>query len=446
VSFRLLRLLTLALVLCVANAAAAQQTPPSPDANRPVDSPRASRRSSVQDADGDHGWTVGFNSVIFGTFNRQGGLRGDTEVVSQNWAMAMATRRAGRGVLTVSGMLSAEPFTAPNPGYSALFQQGEAYRGLQITDHQHPHDLLMQLSATWRVRVGEHYGVTLAGGPQGEATLGPVAFMHRPSSFENPTAPLSHHIFDSTHISSGALLAGVDRGPVSVEASWFRGREPDENRYDLDTGRLDSWATRVWVRPGREWTIQASHGRLHEPEQLEPGDQRRTSASASWLRERGANFTAVTAALGRNQRTYSRVRAALVEFTHHRGRTSVYGRFEDLTVETEILLFPEIVHQPHPGELVDPIRTMTGGAVRDVANVRGFKVGIGGDVSIYRVPPLLQFTHAARPVSFHLFVRVRPPMRGGRMWNMTMGRPMGSHDGMSGHRDMTHQHPSDQSR
>ena len=116
------------------------------------------------------------------------------------------------------------------------------------------------------------------------------------------------------------LMVGIDRGPFALEGSWFRGREPDENRYDLDTGRPDSWSTRLWFRPGREWTIQGSHGFLHEPEQLEPGDQRRTNASISWFRQ-GQNFTAVTAAVGRNVRPFSTVRALLLELTRQFGRT-----------------------------------------------------------------------------------------------------------------------------
>jgi hypothetical protein len=335
-------------------------------------------------------------------------------------------------------MVSAEPATAANPGYSEIFQVGEAYQGLQITDHQHPHDLLMQLSAAWRVPVGHKWGFTLAGGPRGEAALGPVAFMHRPSSSENPTAPLSHHMFDSTHISTGVLLAGVDRGPFALEGSWFRGREPDENRYDLELGALDSWSTRLWYRPAPRWTMQASYGFLHEPEELEPGDQKRINASVSWLRQSPSGFTAVTAAVGRNERPFSTLHALLFELTHQAGRTFVYGRFEDLTVETEILLFPQIVHRPHPGELVDPVGMLTAGAVRDVADIRGFKIGVGGDVAFSRVPDILQFTHGEHPTSFHLFVRVRPPARGGRMWNMTMGEPMSGHEheGMTGHEGM----------
>jgi hypothetical protein len=374
-------------------------------------------------------WNTAWDGQAFVTFNRQGGSRGETEVRSQNWLMGMAARPLGLGTLTLSGMVSAEPLTVGLAGYSEILQEGEAYHGLQVTDHQHPHDLLMQAAAAWRVPVGERTALTFAAAPAGEAPLGPVAFMHRPSSAENPVAPLSHHIFDSTHLVAGVVLARVDRGPVSVEGSVFRGREPDEDRYDVDLGALDSWSTRVWVRPGPAWTIQASYGFLHEPEQLEPGNQKRANATVSWFQQRGASYTAITAGAGLTDRPYSRVHAAFVEATHYAGRTSFFGRFEDLTVETEILLFPEIVHRPHPGELVDPIRAFTGGTVRDVARMKALSLGIGADVTFYRLPPLLQITHDAHPVSVHVFLRMARSSLADRMWNATMA----GHATMPGH-------------
>lgn len=84
--------------------------------------------------------------------------------------------------------------------------------------------------------------------------------------------------------------------------------------------------------------------------------------------------------------------------------------------------------------LVDPVRALSVGAVRDVVDVRGFTVGLGGDLVFYGVPELLQFTHGTRVRSVHLFVRVRPPSRGRRMWNMTMGQPMGDMAQASHHR------------
>ena len=427
-------LCSLALCTFVASSSKAGQTavPRSiaAEANSVVASDQTpSSQEHVHGAPSD--WSLGLDGVTFATFDGQGGRRGETQFNAQNWFMAMGMGRLPLGTLTLSAGLSAEPFTVGKAGYSEIFQVGEAFHNLQVTDRQHPHDLVMQLAGAWRVPIGKQVSYTLAGGVVGEPALGPVAFIHRASSSENPAAPLSHHIFDSTHITTGVVTMGADRGPFAIEGSVFRGREPDEDRYDVDFGALDSWSARVWFRPASEWAIQGSHGYLHEPEQLEPGDQRRTNGSVSWLRERGSNFLAATAAVGRNARRFSTVRALLLEITGTSGRTSLYGRFEALTVETEILLFPQIVHRPHPGELVDPLRELTSGIVRDVADIHGFRVGIGGDVVFYGVPDFLKLTHDPHPASYHVFVRVRPPARGGRMWNMTMGQPMG--DSTNGH-------------
>jgi hypothetical protein len=334
----------------------------------------------------------------------------------------MASRDLGPGSFQATGMISLEPLTAPGSGYSQIFQVGEAYKNLQITDHQHPHDLLMQLSAGWRLPLGQSASVTAVGALVGEPALGPVAFMHRASAAENPTAPLAHHIFDSTHIANGVVLGRLDWGITSFESSVFRGRESDEHRFDLDLGALDSWSVRAWLRPTSSWMIQASHGFLEEPEALEPGDQRRSSASASWSRHLATGFTAVTFAAGRNRRPFSTVDSALLEGTHKRGPWSWYGRFERTEVETEILLFPNILHVPHPGELVDTVQAFTLGSVRDVVTFRGLVLGAGGDVTFYGVPELLRNTHDTRPVSFHVFLRVSRSDLSRRMWDMTMAQ------------------------
>lgn len=373
------------------------------------------------------GWTGAWDGVVFGTFNQQGGHRGETEFRSQNWLMGTASRGLGPGSLGFTGMFSMEPLTAPGLGFSEIFQVGEAYQGLQITDHQHPHDVFMQLASSWSVPLGAQTRVTVSGALVGEPALGPVTFMHRASSAENPMAPLAHHIFDSTHMSSSVILGRVDIGIVSVEGSAFHGREPDEHHYNLEFGALDSWSARVWLRPASGWLLQASHGFLEEPEALEPGDQRRTNVSASWSRHRDSGFTAVTAALGRNRRPYSTLDSFLIEGTHKFGRSSVYARFENTEVETEILLFPQIVHVPHPGELVDAVQATTIGSVRDVFTVRPLVFGAGGAVTFYGVPALLQNTHSEHPVSFQVFVRIARADLTRRMWDMTMAQHAGGH-------------------
>jgi hypothetical protein len=367
------------------------------------------------------GWHVMHDGVVFLNFNRQGGPRGDTELKSQNWWMSMFSRQAGPGHLTLSAMLSLDPLTVGDEGYALLFQAGETYQGRPLIDRQHPHDFLMQLAAVWRLPLTDRLNLTLAGAPVGEPALGPVAFMHRRSAAENPSAPLGHHSFDSTHIAMGVITAALDSGPWMVETSVFHGAEPDEDRWDLmDPGPLDSIAVRGWYHHGTAWTFQASHGFLKDPEAFEPGDVRRTTLSASWEIERGTDFTAATLALGRNTKHGSGYNAFLLEGTQRRGHNSFYGRLESLHVETELLLTGEPHHGDDHAPRRDTVIALTLGGVREVWSWNGLDLGIGGDVTFYGVPDALAPTHGSRPVSFHVFGRLRPPARWGRMWNQIM--------------------------
>ncbi len=369
-----------------------------------------------------------WDGVVFATYNQQGGPRGEKDVRSQNWFMGMASRQLGSSTLTVSTMFSLEPLTVGRRGYSEIFQHGEAYDGLPITDRQHPHDLFMQLSAAWRYPMSNRAGFTLAGGLVGSPAFGPPAYPHRASASENPIAPLSHHTVDSTHIAMGVVTAGFDWRPFQFEASIFQGAEPDDRRYDLDLGRLDSAAGRVWWRAGSEWTIQGSYAFLHEPELLEPGNQKRQSVSIGWMRERRNGLTAVTAIGGQVMRTFNTTRATLVEATHGVGRFALFARYDALGLETEHMLFPTVIHQPHPGELIDPLLAYTAGAAADVASIDGFKLGLGASATLYTVPDRLKPSYGSRPRSFQLFLRLRPPAPAmGRMWNMTMTDAMPRH-------------------
>ena len=421
---------TLALFILVALvpcAAAAQHPSESPiDAHEPQ-TPVGGNGAHQESSDSPQ-WRFMQDGVAFLTFNRQGGPRGDTEFVSQNWWMGMGRRAVGPGILTLTGMFSLEPATMRGDGYSEIFQTGEAFQGRAITDRQHPHDLAMQLAGVWRVPIAGRTGFTIAGGPAGEATLGPVAFMHRASAAENPFAPLGHHTFDSTHIAKGVVAMAVDHGPLVVEGSVFHGREPDEDRWNIsDVGALDSWATRLWFRAGMEWEFQASHGYLHEPEELEPGSLRRTTVSASWMTQPNPDFSAITVGYGLNDKDHTNVLfdAFFAESTYRSGPYAFYSRFEAADVETELLLGAAEHDGGEGPPLRDTVVALTVGAVRDLPPLGGFEFGVGGDVTLHNVPERLVSTHGARPVSFIVFLRVRPPMSGvGRMWNMTMTRPM----------------------
>ena len=386
------------------------------------------------------GWHYMQDGIVFGTFNRQGSPRGDKELIAQNWYMGMASRKMGKGTLTLNGMFSLDPATVGTSGYAEIFQAGETLDGHPLIDRQHPHDFFMQLAGVWRIPLNDATGVTIAGGPAGEAALGPVAFMHRASAAENPTAPLGHHTFDSTHIAYGVITAAVDHGPWTVEGSLFNGREPDENRWNLDVGPLDSVSGRVWWRPNDHWEFQVSTARLKEPEALEPGDVTRTTASASWFRREASDFTAVTIGYGRNGRDTASSSGFFAEGTRHFGFNSAYGRLEVQQVETAIFVSktgasgisppvtcPSVVHCIGESDARDRVRAFTVGGVRDVVRTRGFELGIGADVTAYGVPESLEAAYGSSPVSVHLFLRLRLPAPTGRMWNMWMSQPMRGH-------------------
>src|SRR3954468_20065442 len=263
------------------------------------------------------GWTFMQDGVVFGMYNDQGSARGEREFKLPNWWMGMGQHPLAKGTLTINLMLSLDPATVGDEGYSHIFQVGETFQGNALIDRQHPHDFLMQLFAVWRRPLARGFALTLAGAPVGEPALGPVAFMHRGSAVENPMSPLGHHTFDSTHIAMGVLTGAIDKGPWQVESSVFHGAEPDEQRWDLmDPGALDSWSIRGWYRPSSEWTFQIPSGFLNEPEASETGNIRRSTASAQWARKSRGGWTAATFAYGRNNEVGGDFNAFLGEATH----------------------------------------------------------------------------------------------------------------------------------
>jgi hypothetical protein len=371
-------------------------------------------------SDASH-WHVMQDAIVIGMFNHQSGPRGGDEFRVPNWWMGMFSRQVKSGQLTFNTMLSLDAATVGRKGYRELFQVGETFDGRPLIDYQHPHDLFMQLAAVWRIPIGAETEFTIAGGPSAEPALGPVAFMHRASAMENPMAPLSHHTFDSTHIAFGVVTAALDRGPWMIEASAFNGREPDEDRWDIDFGPLDSFSGRMWFRPREQWEFQVSSARLKNPEELGHGNIVRTTASGSWLKRDGDDFSAVTAAYGINATADADRGAFLLEGTRRAGDLSLYGRLEVVEVETATLLDDDSISHA----VKNTVGAFTIGAVRELPAWRRLEPGVGTGLTFYGVPKALQASHGSRPVSFQVFFRLRPvagPM--GRMWNMHMVKPM----------------------
>src|SRR5688572_14745488 len=246
-------------------------------------------------------WQWTFDANVFFGHNRQ--VRRFVDVSaweSQNWGM-LAVDRPVRSAdrFTVMAMISVEAFTIDSQGSPQLFRTGESYNQVPLVNYQHPHDLLMNLGATYRFgRRGASFvvGADLVGTP----TLGPTPFMHRASGRDNPQVPLTHHYLDSTHSTPGVLRAGVELGNVTLDSSVFRGEGPDEDRLNVEEPRLNSWAVRGSWRSG-PWHTQVSGGQLRQPEWFEPFDATRLTASISFDGQVGTRPLAATLAWGENR-------------------------------------------------------------------------------------------------------------------------------------------------
>ncbi|MEK6406375.1 MAG: c-type cytochrome [Acidobacteriota bacterium] len=367
-------------------------------------------------------WMIMAHADLKAGLNHQGGPRGINKAESQNWFMLMAERDVGPGRLMLRGMFSAEPWTTPRRGFPELFQTGETFAGRPIIDAQHPHDLFMELAAAYNIRLSEHVALNFYGGPVAEPALGPTAFMHRMSAAENPAAPLGHHWQDSTHISHGVITAGVTAWRFRVESSLFHGAEPDENRKDIQKGKLDSWSGRVWFTPTPDWSMQLSYGHLVNPEALEPGNLQRLTASVSHNSSWEDGNWASSLIWGRNHELHGNSNAYLFESTaNFLDRNYLYTRLE--LVDKQGLLEENIfgrrgLDEFHPigngFELGDRfeqffrVGAFTFGGVRDIVADSKLRVGIGADVTFYHVPDGLKPIYGSSPTSFHFFLRIRP--------------------------------------
>ena len=199
------------------------------------------------------GWTFMFHANAELVSVQQSGPRGRDKVFSPNWVMPMLGSSFGRQSIEFRTMLSAEPMTVTKRRYPELFQNGETAYGLPVIDGQHPHDLIMELAARYEVNVAEKTRLFVYGAPVGEPALGPTAFPHRASNSENPLSVLGHHVEDSTHISNSVVTVGFIQGPLQLEASTFHGQEPNENRWNIDRGKPDSFVSRLDYLPHQEF-------------------------------------------------------------------------------------------------------------------------------------------------------------------------------------------------
>jgi hypothetical protein len=354
-------------------------------------------------------WSTMVHGYATLVYDNQGGPRGDEKTFVASMFMGMGQRQLGGGTLTLKAMGSLDPLMGKS-GYPLLLATGETADGrTELVDRQHPHDAFMELSATYSHSLGRDLSGFVYLGLPGEPALGPATYMHRFSGIANPEAPISHHWLDSTHVTFGVATAGLVYEDLKLEGSIFTGREPDENRWDIERPRMDSWSVRGSVNPTANLSAQVSHGFIRSPEALHPEeDVRRTSASVTWNLPLGKDRNwQSTLAWGRNDPSGGdhghTTDAFLFDSAIQLDRWTIFGRAEN--VDKDELFGDEHDGDPLAGRVFNVSKLSLGGYYS--IPIGRVALDLGGLVSKYDLPPDIQPRYGSDPTSFMLFTRLR---------------------------------------
>jgi hypothetical protein len=352
---------------------------------------------------------------IFPRYTNVSSPRGDDRIDAPNWMMGMYSHPFNDSAqLGFRAMMSLDPLTEGGRGYPLLFQTGESWHDQPLHDRQHPHDLFDELSVSYSQKFDSEFSAYLYFGYPGEPALGPPTFMHRLSAMDNPDAPIGHHWQDSSHITFGVATAGLVWRNVKIEGSSFTGREPDEDRYDFDTPRFDSFSGRISWNPVQNLALQVSHGYLKSPEALEPDvKQHRTTASAIYNQPLGPDHNWSSSFVwGQDDNTgEGKTQSFLLESDYQRGPDTIYMRWERVEKSGH-----ELVLDQADLRRIFPVSAATIGYVRDFSHGRNIDIGAGGQFTLNFWPSGLDRYYGDGPgYAFELFLRIRPSLHGGHM-------------------------------
>jgi len=358
-------------------------------------------------------WMYMLHGNLFARYNSQDftnkGSRGDKKFDEPNWLRLMGQRNEGKkGLFHFNTMFSLDAPIGGGEGYPLLFQSGEAYKGKAIVDRQHPHDLFSELSVSYSHALSKKTDVFAYLAYPGEPALGPVAFMHRPSALANPDAPLSHHWADATHITFGVATVGVRLGDVKLEASSFTGREPDDNRYNFDKPRFDSWSGRISYNPNSNWALQVSHGFLKSPELLHAGeDVNRTTASAIYSKRLFHNiFLNATGAWGMNKTAgHDPEHSVLLEGDWRFDKFAVHSRYDWVQKSSEELALDAHTFGHHASY---PVNAWTIGLTYDILEFAKTRLAAGSQITFYNADDRLDALYGNKPMAFEVYLRLYP--------------------------------------
>jgi hypothetical protein len=297
----------------------------------------------------------------------------------------------------------------------------------------------MEIAGRYEFKLNERSQLFVYGGPVGEAALGPTAFPHRASASENPLAPLGHHQQDSTHIATNVITFGAASGPLQVEASTFHGREPNENRWNIDSGKPDSFATRLTIAPYKSLSAQISTGRMNNPEAVDANlDIVRTTASVHHQLEFGSGHVSSSLMWGRNKILKNGSRRIFNAYgfemtAQFLRRNWVWTRIENVDRDRTLLpvqrapvscllcgilgfdaaadhrvLGPGGVPVVVAEDPIGRVQAFTLGYERELPAPGWLSVALGSQATVYDLAPSLRPVYGNHPATLAFFLRLRP--------------------------------------
>jgi hypothetical protein len=356
-------------------------------------------------------WMLMFHGGGSLVAQQQTGARGGDKVFGVSWFMPMAQRELGPGTFTARVMISLDPATITDRRYPELFQLGETAFGKPIVDGQHPHDFFMEVAALYDLKLGKNALLSFYAAPVGDPAMGPEAYAHRESASEDVLAPLGHHQEDSTHISNDVLTVGLTYKKVRVEASAFHGREPDEFRWNMDYGGIDSWSARLTINPARNWSGQYSLTRLKSPEQLIPAESTlRMTASVTYNRPLARGNWASTVVWGRNRDIPSGqvLNSYLAESTLRFAKSNfAWTRIENVDRTNELLLGNNPLPPGFDEKFLARVQAYSFGYDREFRFIPHVVSALGGQYTLYAKPSSLDALYGSNPMGYLFFVRFR---------------------------------------
>lgn len=354
---------------------------------------------------GDEGWAFFYGLDVHATYLTQTGHEGEereSEVFSTNWLGLGVHRAIGdRAFVLARGRVSLEPYTIDEDGYGQFFQYVSNQAGGHLPvpgnqamiDRMRPQDLFGEAAVQFGYRPSESSLLSVYAGLVGQPALGAAPWQLRASGVDFAEAPFAYDIQESFQTATSVVTGQFATRWLSVEGSVFHAARPSEDFTNVDTGGIDSNSFRVTVMPSRNFSIQASRGKLGE-DSLE---REITSASLSY----GSQHAAVTALYTmRDSELRAETETAYgIEVALRGGRNTFMVRAEHVDRPEG---FPLEV-----GAGEDVATHYTAGYIFDLMNNTRYRGGLGVNIDYRTQTREIEHIYGHKPQGIYAFFRLR---------------------------------------